>query len=236
MANSAYTQDQLAFLEHLDAVIKEHSMLKHPFYQAWSEGKLSLETLREYSKQYFAHVSRFPTYVSAVHSRCDDLPTRQILLDNLVEEEQGEQNHPELWLQFAEGLGASRDSVQSAELLSQTRESVGTMQRLTCSDDYLQGVAALYAYESQVPEVAKTKRDGLKDFYGVDKPSVVKYFTVHEEADVLHREGERQILAQNCSSEEGKAAAVAAAESAARALWTFLDGVHEAYATRDASA
>jgi len=236
MTDSPYTQDQVAFLAQLDAVIEKHSMLKHPFYQAWSEGKLSKETLREYSKQYFAHVNRFPTYVSAVHSRCDDLPTRQILLDNLVEEEQGETNHPELWLQFADGLGASKDSVRSAELLSQTRESVAAMQRLTCSADYRQGVAALYAYESQVPEVAKTKREGLKEFYGVDKPDVVEYFSVHEEADVLHREGERQILAQNCSTDEAKAAAVAAAESAAKALWTFLDGVHEAYALGGTSA
>ncbi|UCF19628.1 MAG: CADD family putative folate metabolism protein [Gemmatimonadota bacterium] len=231
MSNQSYAESQRRFLDRLDTVVAKHSMLEHPFYQAWSAGSLSIEALREYSKQYFAHVRRFPTYVSAVHSRCDDLPTRQELLDNLIEEERGPNNHPELWLRFAEGLGASRDSVLAADLLPQTRESVAVMQRLTCSDDYLDGVAALYAYESQVPDVALTKREGLKASYGVDDPAVVEYFTVHEEADVLHREGERRILAQNCMSPEKQAAALEAAETAAKALWTFLDGVQEACVT-----
>src|ERR1700686_586550 len=121
---------QHLFQQHIDEAIGEYAMLSHPFYQLWAEGKLSRETLAEYAKQYYAHVAAFPTYVSAVHSRCDDLEVRQLLLENLIEEERGEDNHPELWLRFAEGLGASRESVLAAAPSPSTRKLVETFARL----------------------------------------------------------------------------------------------------------
>ena len=110
----ATTQFETNLLE----AIMEYSMLKHPFYVAWTEGKLSQSVLGEYAKQYYAHVRAFPTYVSAVHSRCEDLGIRQKLLENLIEEERGEENHPELWMRFAEGLGVALFDQILQQLLS----------------------------------------------------------------------------------------------------------------------
>ena len=217
------------FLRGLDKVIEHHAMLKHPFYQSWAEGKLSKETLTKYAKQYYAHVRSFPMYVSGVHSHCDDISTRQMLLENLIEEERGEDNHPELWLRFAEALGVTRDEVQSAELLPSTRQSVETFRKLTQSDNYLEGVAALYGYESQIPDVARTKREGLKKFYGLEDARAVSFFTAHEEADLVHRQAEREILARNCQAETDRESAIHGAEESAKALWGFLDGVYDAY-------
>jgi pyrroloquinoline-quinone synthase len=218
------------FLRALDAAIAKRRMLDHPFYQLWNEGKLSKETLQEYAKQYYAHVRAFPTYVSAVHSHCDDLGARQMLLANLMEEEGGPNNHPELWLRFAEGLGVAREMVRSAEPLPSTVASVATLKSLTQSDDYLRGVAALYAYESQIPEVAKTKREGLKRFYSIDDERAVSFFAVHETADLEHREIERRLLASARQEDASRTEVIEAAEEAAKALWNFLDGVYETYA------
>ncbi len=212
----------------LEAVM-EHSMLKHPFYVAWTEGKLSKEILAEYAKQYYAHVRAFPTYVSAVHSRCDDVELRQELLENLIEEERGSENHPELWLRFAESLGATREEVKTAKLLSSTEDSVARLKSLTQSDDYRRGLAALYAYESQIPEVARTKRAGLKSFYGIDDERAVSFFRVHEGIDVLHQQVEKQMLSDKCQSRDEQRAAIDASRESAKALWGFLDGVYEAY-------
>ena len=60
------TRDE--FLTALDALIAENHLLKHPFYQLWSQGKLTRENLREYAISYYPHVAAFPTYVSGVHS------------------------------------------------------------------------------------------------------------------------------------------------------------------------
>ena len=211
-----------------DAVLA-HAMLKHPFYVAWSEGKLNKNILAEYARQYYAHVRAFPAYVSAVHSHCDDLDTRQSLLENLIEEEHGEENHPELWLRFAEALGADREDVRSAELLQQTKESVARLKSLTQNEDYRYGLAALFAYESQIPKVALTKREGLKRFYGIDDERAVSFFRVHEDIDVLHNSAELELLKKSCITVEEKQAAVTAAGEAAKALWSFLDGVAAAY-------
>lgn len=217
------------FQNALSEAVMEFSMLKHPFYVAWTEGKLSKEILADYAKQYYAHVRAFPTYVSAVHSRCDDVALRQELLENLIEEERGTENHPELWLRFAEGLGASRDEVKSAELLPLTAASVTRLKTLTQSDDYRRGLAALYAYESQIPEVARTKREGLKSFYGIDSERAVSFFRVHEDIDVLHQQTAKQILTDKCQTGDEQVAAINAARDSAKALWSFLDGVCEAY-------
>ena len=217
------------FQNALSESVMEFSMLKHPFYVAWTEGKLSKEILADYAKQYYAHVRAFPTYVSAVHSRCDDVALRQELLENLIEEERGTENHPELWLRFAEGLGASRDDVKSAELLPLTAASVERLKALTQSDDYRRGLAALYAYESQIPEVARTKREGLKSFYGIDSERAVSFFRVHEDIDVLHQQTAKQILTDQCGTAGEQLAAINAARESAQALWSFLDGVCEAY-------
>src|SRR3978361_1628032 len=110
--------------KHLDVIdrqIAAKHLLTHPFYLAWTRGELSVAALADYARQYYHHVAAFPTYLSAVHPPCDahpartarshDQPPRKRLLDNLVDEEAGSPNHPELWLQFAEGLGVSKEDI-----------------------------------------------------------------------------------------------------------------------------
>jgi len=223
------------FEENLRDAVMEYSMLKHPFYVAWTEGKLSKSVLAEYARQYYAHVRAFPTYVSGVHSRCDEVSIRQQLLENLIEEERGEENHPELWLRFAEALGVTREDVRTAELLSSTKDSVRSFQSLTQSADYREGLAALLAYESQIPEVAQTKREGLKNFYGIEDERAVAFFRVHESIDILHQQVEMQILEEQCQSPADQDRAIASARNAAKALWSFLDGVNAAYLTVEPS-
>jgi pyrroloquinoline-quinone synthase len=233
-ANDLLSRSQ--FENRLHDAVMEYSMLKHPFYVAWTEGRLSKSILADYARQYYAHVRAFPTYVSAVHSNCEDLYVRQELLENLIEEERGTENHPELWLRFAESLGAERADVQNAELLDSTKESVGSLKALTQSDDYRAGLAALYAYEMQIPEVARTKREGLKSFYGIDDERAISFFRVHEGIDVLHQQVEKTILSENCLTEEEQGKAVEAARESAKALWSFLDGVTAAYLSDGACA
>ena len=229
MINATNRPAHSQFEDKLRDAVMEYSMLKHPFYVAWTEGKLSKPVLAEYARQYYAHVRAFPTYVSGVHSRCDDVSIRQQLLENLIEEERGEENHPELWLRFAEAVGVTREDVRASELLPATKASVKSLQSLTQSEDYRQGVAALFAYESQIPAVAQTKREGLNDFYGIADERAVSFFRVHESIDVLHQDSEMQILKDQCRTAAAQERAVESAREAAKALWSFLDGVTAAY-------
>ncbi len=215
------------WMSRIESVISERSLLKHPFYQAWTRGELTREDLAEYARQYYQQESRFPRYLSAVHSNCPQLETRQALLENLNEEEQGPENHPELWLRFAESVGASRESVLGARPHPKTAECVRAFERLSRDADWKVGLAALYAYEVQQPQVARAKIEGLRKHYGLDTPAAVGFFKVHETADAWHSESERRIL-RRAADPEQRAAIVDSVREACDALNGLLDGVCEA--------
>jgi pyrroloquinoline-quinone synthase len=215
-----------ALCDRIDRIIAGRSLLKHPFYQAWQEGSLSLESLKGYACQYYHHVLAFPRYVSGTHANCDDLAERQELLENLVEEEQGPHNHPELWLQFGEALGLRREEMTGSEQLPETAALDRTFTRITKDAPFISGIAALYAYESQVPEVAGTKMAGLKQFYGINTPEALRFFVVHHSLDVEHSKVTRAMVARHGTDAESQETALAAVDEGARALWAFLDGVH----------
>ena len=217
------------FAESLNAIIEARHMLKHPFYQLWAQGRLSKETLKQYAIQYARHVEAFPTYVSAVHANTPDLEVRQALLENLVEEERGPDNHPELWLRFIEGLGGSRAEVTTRPALPATAQLVETFRALTREGSYLEGLTALYAYEAQIPAVATTKMEGLRKFYGIDDPRALAFFEVHRTADIDHAITELTILRRHATTPDDQEAVLAAARQSTDALWSFLDGVMSAY-------
>lgn len=183
-------------LQGLDRRIKESSLLKNPFYRAWSEGKLSLPILQEYAKEYSHHVNAFPTYLSALHSR-SDRETRRILLKNLVEEEGGEPDHPELWQQFALACGATVDDLSMHIPSFAVQALIQHFVSVCQTGSVAAAIACLYAYESQIPEICIAKIAGLRRFYGFHDPKNWEYFTVHIEADRLHAAEERALLAQH---------------------------------------
>ena len=209
----------------IDSKVAERAMLSHPFYQAWTEGRLPIDTLRAYSRQYFHHVDAFPRAVSAVHSACPDRDGRRMLAENLAEEEgveAGKQDHATLWLMFACGLGESEAAVRGQQLNGGTQALIDTFRRLS-RRSYASGLGALYAYESQFPAVASAKIEGLIERYDVKDEETLRFFRVHESADVEHSRVCRELLDRLPESE--RAEAVAAGEELAGALWNFLSGV-----------
>ena len=209
----------------IDSKVSERAMLSHPFYQAWTEGRLPLTTLADYSRQYFHHVEAFPRAVSAVHSACPDRDGRRMLAENLAEEEgleAGKQDHATLWLLFAAGLGADEAAVRAQDLNPETQALIDTFRKLS-HQSYAAGLGALYAYESQFPGVASAKIEGLIDRYGISDEATLRFFRVHERADVEHSAVCRELLDR--LPEADKAEAVAAGEELAGALWNFLSGV-----------
>jgi len=207
----------------LDSMISEWSLLKHPFYQAWTAGTLSLERLQNYAVEYYPHVAAFPRYLSTIHSRCADIATRQALLENLIEEERGTENHPELWLRFAEAIGVARERVLDSTASASSIGLVDEFTELAESGHIPSGLAALYAYESQIPAVATAKIDGLKRFYGITDERGLSFFAVHEKADVFHASAGADLIARHCITSRDRELALDAGSRALSALWSLLD-------------
>jgi pyrroloquinoline-quinone synthase len=210
---------------HIDSKVAERAMLKHPFYRAWTEGRLPIDTLRDYARQYFHHVEAFPRAVSAVHSACPDRDGRRMLAENLAEEEgldASKQDHASLWLMFACGLGEEEAAVRAQPLNPETQALIDAFRKLS-RQSYAAGLGALYAYESQFPGVASAKIEGLIGHYGISDEETLRFFRVHESADIEHSAVCRGLLDR--LAEDEKAEAIAAGEELAGALWNFLSGV-----------
>jgi pyrroloquinoline-quinone synthase len=230
------TIESLTFKEQVHRAIERRHLLTHPFYVAWTKGELSREHLRQYAAQYFHHVLAEPTYLSNVHSNTPhfasdgtpDLTARQTILANLMDEESGPKNHPALWKRFATSLGLSDAALAATPPLPATQRLIDTFTEICRNRPYYAGLAALHAFESQVPPIAAVKIDGLRKFYGFEDPADFEFFSVHEEADVEHSAAEWAVIERAADSPEKRAEVLAATNDACEALWNFLSGAYEA--------
>ena len=219
------------FFEQLDARIAKYDLLCHSFYKAWSAGRLTREDLREYAQDYFHHVEAFPTYLAALGLRLEDGELRRAVLANMndekgVEAQPGKNSvpHSDLWLDFAEGMG-SRRNLEWHNPVPEIRELIRHFLRVANEGSVEEALAAFYAYESQVPRIAKEKECGLREMYGADDKTC-GYFALHATADVYHSQVWRKQLEKRIAEHpEAADAALDAAENAARMLWEALDGI-----------
>jgi pyrroloquinoline-quinone synthase len=210
-------------LESLDALIEKHHLLKHPFYRAWSEGKLSKESLGLYAKQYYQHVRAFPENLKSLEARTTG-SIRKVVKENLDEELYPAAPHPALWRQFARSLGVTDKALDSVQPLPGIAVLLDTFDEVAAQGTVAQAIAAFYVYEAQVPEIATQKISGLRRFYDITDPQALAYFAVHEEADVRHRAAWREWLTSQKGVDE--VAVLCTAERGLKALWGALDAVY----------
>lgn len=219
-----------AFWQELESRTAKYDLLCHPFYRAWSAGTLTRDDLCAYAADYYHHVAAFPTYLGAFYSRLNDGELRRAVVANLADEEGLDGNpasrpHHELWLDFAEGMGASRAQVRSGEPITEVAGLMAHFRRVAREGSEAEALATFYAYESQVPRVAKEKARGLRERYGADTKTC-GYFTLHTTADVHHANVWREQLNKTIAGDEAaQEQALIAAENAARCLWRALDGI-----------
>ena len=210
------------FSNKLNKKLDQYHLLKHPFYKSWNEGKLTREIIKDYAEQYYQHVKAFPRYISATHSLCEDIEKRKILLENLNDEENRDSDHPKLWKNFAISMGADAKKIEEVKADQFTKDMIDNFFKNGRSS-YAEGLASLYTYERQIPEIAETKIQGLKNFYGVNSKEGLEFFVAHKEADIYHRAECEKLLDGLSKEEQGKAEV--AAISTAKYLWNFLSGI-----------
>jgi pyrroloquinoline-quinone synthase len=210
------------FSKVLNKKLDKYHLLNHPFYKSWNDGKLTREIIKDYAEQYYQHVKAFPRYISATHSLCDDIEKRKILLENLQDEENRDGDHPKLWKNFASAMGSTDIEIESVEEEKFTTELIENFFK-NGRASYAEGLASLYTYERQIPEIAETKIRGLKNHYGVTSKEGLKFFEVHKAADVYHREACEKLLDGLSKKEQEKAEK--SALSTAKYLWNFLTGM-----------
>jgi len=219
------------FFRRLERRIAKYDLLSHPFYQAWSAGRLTRDDLRQYAQDYYHHVEAFPSYLAAFGLRLEEGEVQRAVLANMREEEgvdgrEGKESvpHSKLWLDFAEGMGSTRN-LEWHRPVPEIRQLIQYFQRVASKGSVEQALAAFYAYESQVPRIAKEKESGLRQTYHADEKTC-GYFALHRTADVYHARVWRDLLEERVAARpEAADAALDEAQKAAHMLWKALDGI-----------
>jgi len=220
-----------SFWTAAEARIKKYDLLTHPFYLAWSKGELTRDDLQMYAMQYYRHVEAFPQYLETLEKRLPEGNLRDTIKanreDELGSKSASGQSHSDMWLDFAEGTGANRETTQNFDSISEVKQLISQFRKTSEQGKTVEALAAFYAYESQVPRIADEKAKWLKDLYGADAKTC-RYFSVHSVADIEHADTWRRLIDQEINGDQDKAhLALDSAESAAQSLWKVLDGIEE---------
>jgi len=208
-----------SLIHKIDRIIEERSLLNHPFYQTWSDGKLTREALVGYSKEYYQLVKAVPIFMTQL---MDHVPEH--LYDEFDFNQQEELSHIKLWERFANGLGVSSEELNGYEALYTTNHAISGMHSLMSS--LVSGSAAMYALEKEIPKISQIKLEGLAEFYGLTSEDITKYFKEHMEADIRHTASWKKVI-DGFSGHEQEI--ISAAESSITCQNLLLDSCYDEY-------
>jgi pyrroloquinoline-quinone synthase len=186
----------------------------------WSDGKLSVDSLAGYSKEYFQMVKAVPSFVDAIAKFAPDALVEEIRSNGAEESE-----HIQPWTDFAVSLGVQRDEIDNYTGLEKTNQAVSELSQTITSLET--GAVAMYAFEKEIPKISHTKLEGLEKFYNITSDSATQYFRLHMEADIRHAATWQNIL-ENIP-EEKHAALIEVAEKSLSAQNHLLDSCYESY-------
>jgi len=209
-----------SLVKMIDDLIESQSLLKHKFYVMWSEGKLSLDSLNGYSKEYFQLIKAVPSFVGAIR---ETSPTN---FRNEIDANQSEEaEHIKPWMKFAGAVGVSQAELEGYNGLEKTRQAITTLSSLM--DTFEGGASAMYALEQEIPKISLSKIDGLRKFYNISSDEAIEYFRLHSEADIRHAATWRRILEKIPQEREEELFKIASKSVSAQNL--LLDSCYEAY-------
>jgi pyrroloquinoline quinone (PQQ) biosynthesis protein C len=111
--------DRTTFREQLLVVMERKN---HPAWPAFTSGRVRKDLLHHHLEQEYAtYVRDFPVMVGRAYVRCPIPAVRRSLAENLYEEETGGlvagSPHPELFLEYARGLGMDLSRFANVSLL-----------------------------------------------------------------------------------------------------------------------
>jgi len=206
-------------IQKIDQIIEERSLLKHPFYEMWSDGKLTQESLAGYSKEYFQLVKAVPEFMTPIIKKAPNS-----VITELTENQQEESDHIKPWISFAGQLGISEDELISYSGLDKTKTAVSDLAKLMNTFDG--GACAMYAFEKEIPKISQTKLDGLSEFYQITNDNATEYFKLHTEADIRHTASWKNILEKSNADTSNL---IEIAEKSVSAQNLLLDSCYDEY-------
>jgi pyrroloquinoline-quinone synthase len=206
----------------IDQEVDKRSLLKHPFYKMWSNGELNINHLQGYSLEYFQLVKAVPELVNNIMLKMDESKLR----GSVEESQKEESSHIEPWTRFATSLGIKKEELLNHVCDENTSKAVSSLVELS-RKSLNEAVCAMYAYELDLPNISRSKIEGLNKFYNLSSSDSTNYFEIHQEADVRHAAIWRNMIRKIPDNEYESCVDSAVKSLDAQNL--LLDAVYEKY-------
>ncbi|MGB9695841.1 MAG: hypothetical protein ACP5P3_01870 [Ignavibacteria bacterium] len=156
-------------------------LLNHPFYKNWSRGTVTQLQLANYAYSYYQFIQQIPFFWLRVINglKAKDESTKQVIFEEL--------EHVMLWEVFMHKLPPANPPSLNDVIVSFKN----------MNDSELLG--AIHSFEIQQPEVAKTKMEGLINYYGFLREET-HYFQAHLSEESHIKVG--KFIAENRANKE----------------------------------
>lgn len=169
----------------IDDQISKRSLLNHRFYILWREGKLTINHLRSYSKEYFQLVKAVPELVDNIHENLENYDPRNQYVKAVKNTQYEEYQHIEPWIKFAQSLGIEKQELLKYEGNNEVNLAIENLKE-SCLSSIVEGASTMYSFEKELPQISKAKIEGLKKFYNIFSDEDITYFKIHQTADIEH--------------------------------------------------
>ncbi|HSA75295.1 MAG TPA: iron-containing redox enzyme family protein [Candidatus Nitrosocosmicus sp.] len=224
-------------IKDINREIEQRSLLKHPFYKAWIEGKLTIDHLKGYSKEYFQLVKSIPQFVQNIYDNrsLDNIEEEYYnskYLANIKQIQKEESEHVLEWINFALGLGVSKKELIEYEGTQIVNTAISNLKKLSYSK-IVEAASMMYSLEKEIPKISTTKLDGLENYYGINNFKAIQYFKIHQSVDIEHTKVWQDILTDFninfIKDEQGRKELVNSAILSLQSQNLILDSVYEKY-------
>ncbi len=221
--------DSEAFLSALEAEVRAHPAVLHPFLHRFAEGGLSRLQLWAFALQHYQLVRVFTLYLESLLRSVADEEVRGwlnvILTDEFARPRTYEHSHPALYRKFLRALGLSEQDWETVHPLPETEAFIKRHIELTSLRHPVVGLGAVGpGHEWSIPIMFTALVEGLRKS-GIEEGSL-EYFTLHVTQDLEHGRLLRQALARYADTEVNRARILEGARASLEARRLFWDGLH----------
>jgi coenzyme PQQ biosynthesis protein C len=223
------------FVEQIKSdIAAKHANLNHPFCRLLIEGKLTREQLQGWARQRFKGISGMDLgQVAQLYVKAPDDQIRRHVLELLGEESGGlsGKSHKEMFLDFCQALGITKEEVLAAPVLPETLAVANLYKVRFLHDSFLEALMSMACVESQNPDAFARWIPALQDHYGIPRKHL-GWFEEHVTADSTeegHGGAAFRIVEKYAVTDEVQRKVRRAVGETLSSYWMMFDGIYRAY-------
>ena len=183
-----YTETRSNLFNEILAAGKARYPNEHPWQQLFLEGKLSQDQLKVWAQNRYYFHAGIPAKDANVFCKLPNNKDAQGMWLEKLQEEMGddeEQSHPEMFLDFCEGLGLGRDEVKNAEVFAPIKIGVDAYRDMARVRPFQVGVGSSIS-EFLKPFKMTRMLKAFREHYSFIPDKALHFFEAHREADERH--------------------------------------------------